>query len=106
MELAHRSFVIQNAIVKCGDAAYWKFATEMKSPVPSSHSWLPDFPERTPLLGLHTTNRTTIQAELAAADSHGVDFFEMLFYDPLIVGSCAQGECQLINCTCHCLYIL
>ena len=78
----------------------------MKSPVPSSHSWLPDFPERTPLLGLHTTNRTTIQAELAAADSHGVDFFEMLFYDPLIVGSCAQGECQLINCTCHCLYIL
>ena len=67
------------------------FSHWMKPPLPSSHSWLADFPGRTPLLGLHTTNRTTVAAELAAANSHGVGFFEMLFYDPLIVGSCAQG---------------
>jgi hypothetical protein len=64
----------------------------MTEPLPSTRSWLPDWPDRTPLLGLHTTNRTTIAAELAAADSHGIDFFEMLWYSPDVVGSCAQGE--------------
>ena len=68
------------------------FSHWMKGPLPSTRSWLPDFPERTPLLGLHTTNRSTIKAELAAAQAHGVDWFEVLFYDPFIVGSCADGE--------------
>ena len=68
------------------------FSHWMKGPLPSTHSWLPDFPERTPLLGLHTTNRSTIKAELAAAQAHGVDWFEMLWYDPAVVSSCAGGE--------------
>jgi hypothetical protein len=68
------------------------FSHWMAAPLPSTHSWLPSFAERTPLLGLHTTNRSTIQAELAAAQAHGIDWFEMLWYDPAIVGSCAGGE--------------
>jgi hypothetical protein len=40
---------------------------------------------------LYTTNRTTIAAELAAANEHSVDFFEMLWYSPDLVGSCTQG---------------
>lgn len=68
------------------------FSHWMKGPLPSTTSWLPDWPGRTPLLGLYTTNATTVRAELAAADAHGVDFFEMLWYSPDIVGSCKQGE--------------
>ena len=43
------------------------FSHWMAPPLPSTCSWLPRFPQRTPLLGLHTTNRTTVKAELVAA---------------------------------------
>jgi hypothetical protein len=68
------------------------FSHWMKGPLPSAESWLPDWPGRTPLLGLYTTNATTVRAELKAADAHGVNFFEVLWYSPDIVGSCSQGE--------------
>ena len=43
--------------------------------------WFPDYPERIPLLGNLTTNEDTIAREVAAADGHGLDFFDMLYYD-------------------------
>lgn len=43
--------------------------------------FFPFFPERVPLLGLYSTQPTTVAAELAAADAAGLDFFHVLFYD-------------------------
>ena len=42
-------------------------------------NFFPSYPSRAPLLGLYTTNASTITAEVAAADG-ALDFFAMLFY--------------------------
>lgn len=39
------------------------------------------YPERLPLLGKYSNAVTTITAEVAAAESAGIDFFHVLFYD-------------------------
>ncbi len=43
------------------------------------HDWRPDYPERIPLLGEYNT-QTTMDREISAAASHGVDFFQILWY--------------------------
>ena len=66
-------------------------------------SWTPNYPGRVPLTGNYTTNLSTVNADLIAADSHGVDFFEVLWMDPVCVGGCAVGKWvrdpNLIPCT-------
>ncbi len=71
-----------------GPFSHWLVPT---MPLSSRKSWVPHFPGRIPLLGNYTTNQTTIDAELAAADSHGVDFFEVLWSDPLMIGGCSPA---------------
>ena len=46
------------------------------SPSNASHDWRPDFPDRVPLLGDYNT-QSTMDAEIAAAASHGLDFFQV-----------------------------
>lgn len=41
--------------------------------------WLRDFPEREPLLGLYN-GQATMNREIVAASSYGVDFFQILWY--------------------------
>jgi len=41
--------------------------------------WRSDFPERVPLLGCYNTQET-MDKEIAAASTYGVDFFAMLWY--------------------------
>lgn len=43
--------------------------------------WLPSYPSRTPLLGMYTTDQATVDAEIAAAEAHGVSYFDVLYYD-------------------------
>lgn len=43
--------------------------------------WLPSYPGRRPLLGLYTTNQSTVDAEVEAAAAHGVTYFDVLYYD-------------------------
>ena len=45
-----------------------------------TENWFPAYPERTPLLGLYTTDEATVAREVAAADT-ALDFFDMLYYD-------------------------
>jgi hypothetical protein len=42
--------------------------------------WFPYYPERTPLLGMYTTDEKTVAREVAAADK-ALDFFDILYYD-------------------------
>lgn len=42
--------------------------------------WFPDYPDRTPLLGMLTTDEVTVSREVAEADT-ALDFFDMLYYD-------------------------
>ena len=44
--------------------------------------FFPYYPTRVPLLGLHTDVEATVVAEVHAADAAGLDFFQVLFYDP------------------------
>jgi hypothetical protein len=43
------------------------------------HDWRPDFPQRVPLLGDYN-DQATLNREIRAASSHGVDFFQFLWY--------------------------
>ena len=43
-------------------------------------NWFPSNPERTPLLGMYTTDKATVAREVAAADK-ALDFFDILYYD-------------------------
>lgn len=43
------------------------------------HDWRPDYPERVPLLGEYN-DQATMDREIAVASSHGVDFFQILWY--------------------------
>ena len=43
--------------------------------------WRPEYPERVPLLGEYN-DQATMDREIAAASSHGVDFFTILWYYP------------------------
>ena len=43
------------------------------------HSWLPKYPERTPLLG-QFQSQETMDKEIIAASDYGVDFFQILWY--------------------------
>jgi hypothetical protein len=46
----------------------------------ATSDWFPYYPERTPLLGMYTTNEATVAREVAAADK-ALDFFDILYYD-------------------------
>ncbi len=43
------------------------------------HDWRADYPERIPLLGEYN-DQATMDREILAASSHGVDFFQILWY--------------------------
>ena len=43
------------------------------------HDWRADFPERIPILGQYNEQKT-MDREIIAASSHGVDFFQILWY--------------------------
>ncbi len=45
-----------------------------------TNDWFPAYPERTPLLGMLTTDETTVAREVHEADK-ALDFFDMLYYD-------------------------
>jgi hypothetical protein len=51
-------------------------------PWDTSVDWRPLFPERVPLIGDGYNSPATMDAEIAAASSHGVDFFQILWYVP------------------------
>eukprot|EP01052_Picozoa_sp_SAG31_P023592 SAG31_NODE_1955_length_6823_cov_2.519780_3_plen_577_part_00 len=75
-----------------GPWSHWLYPTE---PLASRKSWVPDYPGRIPLTGNFTTNQSTVEADLRAADGYGVDFFEVLWSDPAVVGggsSCDGGH--------------
>jgi len=57
--------------------------------------WRPEFPGRVPLLGQYNT-QATMDREIAAAASHGVDFFEILYYYPQS-GSRQEQSAPLLN---------
>jgi hypothetical protein len=57
--------------------------------------WRPEFPERVPLLGDYN-DQATMDREIAAAASHGVDFFAILWYYPK-PGSRQQKYAPLLN---------
>jgi hypothetical protein len=45
----------------------------------SGHDWRTDYPGRVPLLGQYN-DQATMDREIVAASSHGVDFFQILWY--------------------------
>jgi hypothetical protein len=49
------------------------------SPVHNT-SWLTQYPNRQPLLGQYN-NQSTMDKEILSASSHGIDFFQMLWYN-------------------------
>jgi hypothetical protein len=61
-------------------------------------NWFPNYPERTPLLGMLTTNETTVANDVFEADK-ALDFFDILYYDggPLC-GTNPQDEHGLSFC--------
>lgn len=75
-----------------GPWSHWLYPTE---PLLQRKSWVPDFPGRIPLGGNYTTNKSTVEGDLIDADRYGVDFFEVLWSDPAVVGggsSCDGGH--------------
>jgi hypothetical protein len=62
-------------------AGWWTGAGDKwREPWNASVDWRPLYPERVPLLGAYNSQRT-MDAEILAAADHGVDFFQMLWYD-------------------------
>ena len=57
--------------------------------------WRAQFPGRVPLLGSYN-DQPTMDREIAAAASHGVDFFSILWYFPR-AGSRQETEAHLLN---------
>ena len=75
-----------------GPWSHWLYPTE---PLAQRKSWVPDYPGRIPLGGNYTTDLSTVEADLIAASAYGVDFFEVLWSDPAVVGggsSCDGGH--------------
>ncbi len=72
-----------------GPWSHWLYPTE---PLLKRKSWVPDYPGRIPLGGNYTTNQSTVEADLADADRYGIDFFEVLWSDPVVVGG--GGSCD------------
>ena len=58
-------------------------------------SWLAQYPERLPLLGKFN-NQSTMDREIVAASSHGIDFFQMLWYNIYNRTDLAPGS-QFLN---------
>lgn len=48
----------------------------------AGHNWTADYPGRVPSLGLYV-EQETMDKEIIAASSYGVDFFQILWYPPL-----------------------
>jgi len=48
-----------------------------KQVAPDGHDWRPDYPGRVPILGQYN-DQETMDREILAASSHGVDFFQIL----------------------------
>ena len=69
---------------ECGDLPrarcfpHWAGFTAGAGAAPTN-DWRPSFPGRVPLLGNSSLDEATIAAEVAAADQHGLDFFDVLF---------------------------
>ena len=61
----------------------------------SEPDWRPQFPGRVPLLGAYNV-QSTMDREIAAAASHGVDFFAILYYFPK-PGSRQEEYAPLLN---------
>ena len=62
-------------------AGWWQGAGDKwMEPWNASVDWRPLYPERVPLLGSYNS-QATMDAEITAAADHGVDFFQMLWYD-------------------------
>jgi hypothetical protein len=58
-------------------AGWWqKSANQWET---GGRDWRPDYPERIPLLGEYI-DQATMDREIIAASSHGVDFFQILWY--------------------------
>lgn len=60
-----------------GCSSHFHGFTPTGSPTPN---WFSSYPERTPLLGMYTTDEATVAREVAEADT-ALDFFDMLYYD-------------------------
>lgn len=64
-------------------AGWWKGAGDKwYEPWNASVDWRPLYKERVPLLGAYNSQET-MDREIVAASSHGVDFFQILWYDDL-----------------------
>lgn len=62
-------------------SGWWKGpGNKWMQPWNQSVDWRPLYPERVPLLGDYNV-QATMDAEIEAASQHGVDFFQILWYD-------------------------
>lgn len=57
--------------------------------------WRPLYPGRVPLIGQYTTEQSTMDGDIVAASSAGVDFFSILWYDNYPCGHRAPGSGHL-----------
>ena len=63
-------------------AGWWRGAGDKWfEPWNASTDWRPLFPGRVPLDGMYTTDQSTMDNDIVVASSHGVDFFQILWYD-------------------------
>ena len=63
-------------------AGWWRGAGDKwYEPWNASTDWRPLFPGRVPLGGMYTTDQSTMDNDIVVASSHGVDFFQILWYD-------------------------
>ena len=66
-----------------------------KEPWNTSVDWRPLYPGRVPLIGQYTTEQSTMDGDIVAASSAGVDFFSILWYDNYPCGHRAPGSGHL-----------
>jgi hypothetical protein len=59
--------------------------------------WRPKHPERVPLLGEYN-DQATMDREILAAASHGVDFFAILYYFPRAIGVSLPHSTKCLLC--------
>lgn len=63
-------------------AGWWpEYPNKWHEPWNESKLWTPLYPQRIPLIGNFTTNQSTMDNEIIAASQHGIDFFQILYYD-------------------------
>ena len=92
---------------ECGDLprercfSHWSGFTAGAGAAPTD-DWRPSFPGRVPLLGNSSLDEATVAAEVAAADQHGLDYFDVLLYDGgatgADIGACTNPDPLLGRC--------